>query len=70
MVHFFSLGVSPPGSHHGDRCHGYHSDEDPRLPETFKCFECRLRGDPAIGLFSERKILEMIAKYKDLALFR
>ena len=67
---YLYFNISPFKAYHRNRCHGYHSEGDQRLPETFRCFECRLRGDPAIGLFSERKVLEMIAKYKDLALFR
>lgn len=51
-------------------CHGYHDSEDPRLPRSFKCFECRLRASQASLITGESFIREYVLKYRELALFR
>lgn len=48
----------------------YHGCKDPRLPENFKCFECRLRATQASVILAESSIKQYLVKYADLALFR
>ncbi|KIM33115.1 hypothetical protein M408DRAFT_325939 [Serendipita vermifera MAFF 305830] len=51
-------------------CHGYHGTRDPRLPDSFRCFECRLRNTQASVVKGEALIKEYVSKYAELALFR
>ncbi|KAF8516961.1 HORMA-domain-containing protein, partial [Hysterangium stoloniferum] len=49
----------------------YHSTNDKRLPQVFRCFTCRLRNDPQIEVLDSRNLTsEYIAKFKNLSLFR
>ena len=48
----------------------YHGCDDPRLPDSFRCFECRLRDTQASVVKGEALIKEYALKYADLALFR
>ncbi|KZT26606.1 hypothetical protein NEOLEDRAFT_1062776 [Neolentinus lepideus HHB14362 ss-1] len=49
----------------------YHSSKDKRLPEKFLCFDCRVRADQNWDLIVVHDLYpSMIAKFKDLALFR
>ncbi|KAG1727923.1 HORMA domain-containing protein [Suillus paluster] len=52
------------------RCMGYHGARDKRLPARFICLDCRLRGSHDWDIFSGKIHADMIARYKDLALFR
>ncbi|KAJ3866805.1 HORMA domain-containing protein [Lentinula novae-zelandiae] len=49
-------------------CMGYHSVQDPRLPEQFICFNCRLRADPSWELIKVR--LAPVQAYMSEAVFR
>ncbi|KAF7363938.1 DNA-binding protein [Mycena sanguinolenta] len=51
-------------------CMGYHSTDDPRIPEEFICFDCRVRADLSWELIKVDLYPKMISKFKDLALFR
>ncbi|KAG1719892.1 HORMA domain-containing protein [Suillus paluster] len=51
-------------------CMGYHGARDKRLPARFICLDCRLRGSHDWDIFSGKIHADMIARYKDLALFR
>ncbi|KAG1827598.1 HORMA domain-containing protein [Suillus subaureus] len=51
-------------------CMGYHSARDKRLPSQFMCFDCRLRGSHEWDIITGKIHADMIARYKDLALFR
>ncbi|KAG2366049.1 HORMA domain-containing protein [Suillus spraguei] len=48
----------------------YHGARDKRLPTQFICFDCRLRGSHEWDVIAEKIHADMIARYKDLALFR
>ncbi|KIP10850.1 hypothetical protein PHLGIDRAFT_64843 [Phlebiopsis gigantea 11061_1 CR5-6] len=49
-------------------CMGYHSDN---IPEKFTCFDCRVHADRNWDLINVHGLhAPMIAKFKDLALFR
>ncbi|EPQ57954.1 hypothetical protein GLOTRDRAFT_103922 [Gloeophyllum trabeum ATCC 11539] len=49
----------------------YHSAKDKRLPAKFLCFDCRVRADQNWDLIVVHDLYpSMIAKFKDLALFR
>lgn len=52
-----------------DYC-SYHGAKDPRLPDSFRCFECRLRNTQASLVKGETLIMEYVLKYAELALFR
>lgn len=52
------------------RCMGYHSVQDPRLPEQFICFNCRLRADPSWELIKVELYSSLIIKFRELASFR
>jgi hypothetical protein len=49
---------------------GYHAADDPRLPETFICFDCKVKADPSWELIKVDLYPMMISKYKELAPFR
>ncbi|KDR73549.1 hypothetical protein GALMADRAFT_617548 [Galerina marginata CBS 339.88] len=51
-------------------CVGYHSDDDPRMPSKFICFDCRVRADITWELIKIDLYPRMLSKYKDLALIR
>ncbi|KAG2067057.1 DNA-binding protein [Suillus decipiens] len=51
-------------------CMGYHGARDKRLPAQFICFDCRLRSSHEWDLITGEIHADMIARYKDLALFR
>lgn len=51
-------------------CMGYHGAQDKRLPVQFICFDCRLRGSHEWDIIAGKIHADMIARYKDLALFR
>ncbi|KAJ4466587.1 HORMA domain-containing protein [Lentinula lateritia] len=51
-------------------CMGYHSVQDPRLPEQFICFNCRLRADPSWELIKVELYSSLIIKFRELASFR
>ncbi|KAG1759978.1 HORMA domain-containing protein [Suillus occidentalis] len=51
-------------------CMGYHGARDKRLPVQFICFDCRLRGSHEWDIITGKIHADMIARYKDLALFR
>ncbi|KAF9032149.1 hypothetical protein BDZ89DRAFT_1158622 [Hymenopellis radicata] len=51
-------------------CMGYHSAQDTRLPDTFICFDCRLRRDPSWALIKVGLYPTMLSKFRDLASFR
>ncbi|KAF9027024.1 hypothetical protein BDZ89DRAFT_1134452 [Hymenopellis radicata] len=48
----------------------YHSAQDTRLPDTFICFDCRLRRDPSWALIKVGLYPTMLSKFRDLASFR
>ncbi len=48
----------------------YHSAQDTRLPDTFVCFDCRLRRDPSWELIKVGLYPTMLSKFRDLASFR
>lgn len=48
----------------------YHGARDKRLPVQFICFDCRLRGSHEWDIITGKIHADMIARYKDLALFR
>lgn len=52
------------------RCMGYHSEKDPRLPDKFICFDCRLRADPSWELIEVELHSTLIVKLRELACFR
>ncbi|KAJ3745036.1 HORMA domain-containing protein [Lentinula detonsa] len=52
------------------RCMGYHSTKDPRLPEKFVCFNCRIRADPSWELIKVELYSTLIIKFRELASFR
>ncbi|KIK61869.1 hypothetical protein GYMLUDRAFT_58517 [Collybiopsis luxurians FD-317 M1] len=62
-----SLGEWGPDS---GRCMGYHSTDDPRLPDDFVCFDCRVRADPSWELIKVELYSSLIAKFRELASFR
>ncbi|KAJ6502009.1 HORMA domain-containing protein [Mycena sanguinolenta] len=51
-------------------CMGLHSTDDPRIPDEFICFDCRVRADLSWELIKVDLYPKMISKFKDLALFR
>ncbi|KAG1899799.1 HORMA domain-containing protein [Suillus fuscotomentosus] len=51
-------------------CMGYHGAQDKRLPAQFICFDCRLRGSHEWDIIAGMIHADIIARYKDLALFR
>ncbi|KAJ7024255.1 HORMA domain-containing protein [Mycena alexandri] len=51
-------------------CMGFHSTEDPRMPEKFICFDCRVHADTSWPLIQGDLYPKMVSKFKDLALFR
>ncbi|KAG2036479.1 HORMA domain-containing protein [Suillus americanus] len=51
-------------------CMGYHGAQDKRLPSQFMCLDCRLRGSHEWDIITGPIHADMIARYKDLALFR
>ncbi|KAJ3760807.1 HORMA domain-containing protein [Lentinula raphanica] len=51
-------------------CMGYHSTKDPRLPEKFVCFDCRIRADPSWELIKVELYSTLIIKFRELASFR
>ncbi|KAJ3980132.1 HORMA domain-containing protein, partial [Lentinula detonsa] len=51
-------------------CMGYHSTKDPRLPEKFVCFNCRIRADPSWELIKVELYSTLIIKFRELASFR
>ncbi|KAJ7154281.1 HORMA domain-containing protein [Mycena filopes] len=51
-------------------CMGFHSTDDPRMPEEFICFDCRVRADISWELIKVDLYPKMLSKFKDLALFR
>ncbi|KAF9014024.1 HORMA domain-containing protein [Cyathus striatus] len=51
-------------------CMGFHSVHDTRIPAKFMCFDCRVRGDISWELVKMDIYPKMIAKFKELALFR
>ncbi|OAX34543.1 DNA-binding protein [Rhizopogon vinicolor AM-OR11-026] len=51
-------------------CMGYHGARDTRLPVQFICLDCRLRGSHDWDVIAGNIHADMIARYKDLALFR
>ncbi|KAK0239552.1 HORMA domain-containing protein [Armillaria nabsnona] len=51
-------------------CMGYHSAQDPRLPDKFVCFDCRVRADPSWGLIKMDLFPTMLSKFRELASFR
>lgn len=48
----------------------YHGAQDKRLPAQFICFDCRLRGSHEWDIIAGMIHADIIARYKDLALFR
>jgi hypothetical protein len=48
----------------------FHSTDDSRLPEAFKCFSCRVKADPLWDLIKTDLYPKMMVKFKELALFR
>ncbi|KAG2100211.1 HORMA domain-containing protein, partial [Suillus discolor] len=48
----------------------YHGAQDKRLPAEFICFDCRLRGSHEWDIIAGKIHDDIIARYKDLALFR
>ncbi|EIN07143.1 hypothetical protein PUNSTDRAFT_135827 [Punctularia strigosozonata HHB-11173 SS5] len=52
-------------------CVGYHNGKDRRIPQSFICFNCRIRTDPRWPLLSAPEILsQLTADYAALASFR
>ncbi|KAG2020134.1 hypothetical protein CC2G_005502 [Coprinopsis cinerea AmutBmut pab1-1] len=52
-------------------CMGYHSARDPRLPNKFTCFDCRLRADPSFKYIIEDTVYPSIMeKYREIVTFR
>lgn len=49
---------------------GYHSTRDPRLPDEFACFDCRVRADPSWELIKVELYSSVIVKFRELASFR
>ena len=64
------LHISSRTDSFATRCMGYHAADDPRLPETFICFDCKVKADPSWELIKVDLYPMMISKYKELALFR
>lgn len=51
-------------------CMGYHGVKDKRLPEQFICYDCRLRKSPEWDIIAGKIQIDMVSRFKDLALFR
>ncbi|KAK0463577.1 HORMA domain-containing protein [Desarmillaria tabescens] len=51
-------------------CMGYHSSQDPRLPDKFVCFDCRVRADPTWEMIKMDLFPTMLSKFRELASFR
>ncbi|KAK0196564.1 HORMA domain-containing protein [Armillaria mellea] len=51
-------------------CMGYHSAQDPRLPNKFVCFDCRVRADPSWELIKMDLFPTMLSKFREVASFR
>ncbi|KAJ7161498.1 HORMA domain-containing protein [Mycena crocata] len=51
-------------------CMGFHSTDDPNIPEEFICFDCRMRADVSWELAKIDLYPKMLSKFKDLSLFR
>ncbi|KAK0211239.1 HORMA domain-containing protein [Desarmillaria ectypa] len=48
----------------------YHSAQDPRFPDKFVCFDCRMRADPSWELIKMDLFPTMMSKFRELASFR
>ncbi|KAF9227764.1 hypothetical protein BS17DRAFT_693612 [Gyrodon lividus] len=48
----------------------YHGPQDKRLPSQFICFDCRLRRSREWDIIAGKIHVDMISRFKDLALFR
>ncbi|KAG1823276.1 HORMA domain-containing protein, partial [Suillus variegatus] len=62
-------GISVRTQRNGKK-HKYHGAQDKRLPAQFICFDCRLRGSHEWDIIAGMIHADIIARYKDLALFR
>ncbi|KAG2135217.1 HORMA domain-containing protein [Suillus bovinus] len=63
--------VATVGSTFGTHfCLSYHGAQDKRLPAQFICFDCRLRDSHLWDIIAGKIHADIIARYKDLALFR
>ncbi|KAF9645068.1 DNA-binding protein [Thelephora ganbajun] len=52
-------------------CMGYHGARDKRIPESYQCFDCRIRSDKNWNLIEMRdQHLVLISDFKDFAIFR
>ncbi|TFL07282.1 HORMA domain-containing protein [Pterulicium gracile] len=51
-------------------CMGYHSRDDPAVPEVFRCFDCRLKSDPLWPVLRGDPYQNMLIKFRELAQFR
>ncbi|KAF9261437.1 DNA-binding protein [Marasmius fiardii PR-910] len=51
-------------------CMGYHFTQDPRLPQSFTCFDCCIHADPSWELIKVDLYPAMILKFRELAIFR
>lgn len=55
----------------GLRCMGYHSGTSDTVPDKFICFDCRVHADQNWDLIMVHNLYpRMMAKFRDLALFR
>ena len=53
------------------RCVGFHGGADKRIPKKFVCFDCRVQADENWDLIMVHDLHpQMMARYRDLALFR